>query len=351
MLLTTLLAAGLPCLHAALTYKGVDWSSLLIEEADGKSYSDTDGTPGSLETILVNNGVTTVRQRLWYNPSNGDYNLAYNLKLAKRAHKAGLKIYLDIHFSDTWADPDDQAVPAAWAHYSVSELIKAVRDYTESTMNSFASAGIPLAMVAIGNEITDGMLFPTGDLDNKHGSYNLAKYLHAASAGIKASNLDTIPKIVIHLSDGWNWATQKWWYETVLAQGPFSTADFDLHGVSYYPFLNPNATLAALKTSLTNLKSKYGKPVMVVETNWPTSCPHPKYRFPSDTKSIPFSPAGQTEWMQKVAELVKDAGGNCLLYWEPAWLENESLGSSCEYNLLFKKSGKAMSSMEVFAKI
>ncbi|KAH9812958.1 putative aminobutyrate aminotransferase [Teratosphaeria destructans] len=343
MLLTTLLAVGLPCAHATLTYKGVDWSSLLVEEAAGKSYSDTDGTSGSLETILVNNGVNIVRQRLWYDPSDGNYNLDYNLKLAKRAYDAGMEIYLDIHFSDTWADPSDQAVPAAWADYSVSELITAVQDYTESTMNSFASAGIPLAIVAIGNEITDGMLFPTGDMDDTDGSYNLAEYLHAASAGIKASNLDTIPKIMIHLSDGWDWDTQEWWYETVLAEGPFSTDDFDLHGVSYYPFYNADATLAALKTSLTNLYSKYGKDVMVVETNWPSSCPDPEYDFPSDTTSIPFSPAGQTEWMQDVAGEVEDAGGSGLFYWEPAWLDNESLGSSCVYNLLFETSGEAMS--------
>ena len=97
--------------QSALTYKGVDWSSLLVEEAAGKKYKDTNGAASNLETILKNNGVNTVRQRIWVNPSNGDYNLAYNVKLAKRGQAAGLQIYLDLHYSDTWADPGHQVHP------------------------------------------------------------------------------------------------------------------------------------------------------------------------------------------------------------------------------------------------
>jgi arabinogalactan endo-1,4-beta-galactosidase len=108
MLFSFTLLAIISVTHAALTYKGVDWSSLLIEEAAGKSYKTTSGATEALETILKSSGVNTVRQRLWVNPSNGDYNLAYNLKLAQRAHAAGLNIYLDMHFSDTWADPGHQ---------------------------------------------------------------------------------------------------------------------------------------------------------------------------------------------------------------------------------------------------
>lgn len=92
--------------QCSLTYKGVDWSSLLIEEAAGYSYKS--GTTQPLETILKDSGVNTVRQRLWVNPSSGDYDLAYNIKLAKRAKAAGLGLYLDMHLSDTWADPGHQ---------------------------------------------------------------------------------------------------------------------------------------------------------------------------------------------------------------------------------------------------
>jgi arabinogalactan endo-1,4-beta-galactosidase len=105
-LLTSLLAG----VQASLTYKGVDWSSLLIEEAAGYTYKTTAGTVEPLETILKASGVNTVRQRLWVNPSTGYYNLAYNLKLAARAKAAGLNVYLDMHFSDTWADPGHQVL-------------------------------------------------------------------------------------------------------------------------------------------------------------------------------------------------------------------------------------------------
>lgn len=94
--------------NAALQYKGVDWSSTLIEEAAGTKWKNTNGQQQALETILKNSGVNTVRQRLWVKPSDGNYNLAYNVKLAKRAQAAGLKVYMDLHFSDTWADPAHQ---------------------------------------------------------------------------------------------------------------------------------------------------------------------------------------------------------------------------------------------------
>lgn len=93
--------------QASLTYKGVDWSSVAVEEAAGYTYKNTAGTTQALETILKASGVNTVRQRLWVK-SSSTYNLDYNLKIAKRAHAAGLNIYLDMHFSDTWADPGHQ---------------------------------------------------------------------------------------------------------------------------------------------------------------------------------------------------------------------------------------------------
>ncbi len=107
-MLLSLSFLGIIVIVQALTWKGVDWSSTLIEEASGKRYKNAAGTTQALETILKNSGVNTVRQRVWVNPSSGEYDLAYNVKLAKRAHAAGLGILLDLHFSDTWADPGKQ---------------------------------------------------------------------------------------------------------------------------------------------------------------------------------------------------------------------------------------------------
>ncbi|KAF2477108.1 glycosyl hydrolase 53 [Lindgomyces ingoldianus] len=339
---------------AALTYKGVDWSSLLVEEKAGKSYKTTSGTVQPLETILKSSGVNTVRQRIWVNPSDGNYNLDYNIKLAQRAKAAGLQIYLDFHYSDTWADPGHQATPAAWKSLAKDALVKQVYDYTKTVMDTFQKNGIPLSLVSIGNEITTGLLFPIGQLSKSDGYKNAAALLHSASSAIKDSTISPKPKIMIHLDNGWNWGTQQSWYDKILASGGgLTTADFDVQGVSYYPFYNSAATLSSLASSLANMAKKYNKEVQVVETDWPTYCPSPAYAFPADAKAIPLSVDGQTTWMKTVAEKVKGIGslGTGLFYWEPAWIDNAGLGSSCPYNLMVSDSGAAMASLAVFGSI
>jgi arabinogalactan endo-1,4-beta-galactosidase len=334
---------------AALSYKGVDWSSLLVEEAAGTKYSNAAGTVQPLETILKNAGVTTVRQRLWNSPSDGgNYDLPYNLKLGRRAKAAGLNVFVDFHFSNVWADPGHQATPSTWAKYDIDDLAYAVYNYTKDTMDAFQTAGVPVSLASIGNEITTGMLFPLGSIKQPA---NLARLLHSASSGIKDSTMSPTPKILLHLHDGWNYETQQSWYDTVLAAGPLLKSDFDVQAVSYYPFYTPSATLAALRSSLSRMRTKYGKDVMVVETDWPTSCPSPKYAFPADTTAIPFSAAGQTTWIKDVAAAVAAAGGDGFFYWEAAWLHNAALGSSCPFNTLFGTDGTALSSLDTFRSI
>lgn len=105
---TFVLAACASVANAALTFKGADWSSVVVEEDAGFSYKTTAGASTSLEALLKSSGANTVRQRVWVNPSDGIYGLDYNIEIAKRARAQGLEIYLDLHFSDTWADPGDQ---------------------------------------------------------------------------------------------------------------------------------------------------------------------------------------------------------------------------------------------------
>lgn len=355
MRLPTLLLALLPPLiHAALPHRGVDWSSLLAVEASGKSYKNTAGQTQPLETILKNAGVNTVRQRIWVNPSDGNYNLDYNIRLAKRAQAAGLQVYLDFHYSDTWADPGKQGLPAAWKSLNKDALVKQVYDYTKSVLDTFQKNKIQLSIVSIGNEITSGLLFPIGQMSKTDGPKNVAALLKSASRAVKESSLSPKPKIMIHLDNGWKWDTQQWWYDTVLnSGGGLSAADFDVQGVSYYPFYNSAATLSSLGSSLSNMAKKYGKEVMVAETDWPTYCPNPAYAFPSDTKNIPFTVDGQVQWVKAVADKVKSVGGKGtgLFYWEPAWIGNAGLGSSCGYNLMVADDGKDMGSLRVFGEI
>ena len=347
-------------IHAAgLAYKGVDWSSVIVSEKSGRSYKDSSGKVQPLETILKASGVNTVRARLWVNPTGGNYNLDYNLQLAKRAKAAGLATYIDLHYSDTWADPAHQTTPAAWsrAASNVEDLAKIVRNYTRDAVAAFAKNDLPLSLISIGNEITTGLLWPTGRQSGKNtGFNNIARLLGAAAAGVRDANMEPRPKIMVHLDNGWNWETQKWWYDELAkaaAGNPESLAakDYDVQGISYYPFYNQAATLSALQTSMVNMRKAYGKEVMVVETDWPISCPQPKYAFPSDAKSIPFSAEGQTTWMKEVAKRIVAAGGTGIFYWEPAWIDNAGLGSSCPNNLMVDDSGKARSSLAVFADI
>ncbi|KAI7598978.1 hypothetical protein KC343_g14125, partial [Hortaea werneckii] len=213
---TLSVALSLSTATASLSYKGVDWSSTLVEEESGRTYSGRDGTSQPLERIFKDNGVNTVRQRIWNDPSDGNYDLDYNLELGKRANDVGLDIFLDFHYSDTWADPAHQTTPAEWEGYDLEGLASAVKSYTKSVLDAFASANIPLSIVSIGNEITAGLLWPVGDMNTAGGPFNVATLLQAASAGVRESDLASQPKIMIHLDNGWNWETQKWWYDAVL---------------------------------------------------------------------------------------------------------------------------------------
>lgn len=338
-------------ISGTLQFKGVDWSSTLLSEGNGQTYYGLDGQQQPLEQIFSSNGVNTVRQRIWIDPGNGNYDLNYNLKLAQRARATGLDLFLDFHYSSTWADPSHQDTPATWSGLGLEDLAAAVQNYTTSTLDALADAGTAPSIVSVGNEIRAGMLWPTGALGDGSGAYNLATLLHAASAGVRASSIGSQARIMLHLDNGWKGETQEWWYSTVLAAGPLSSADFDIQGVSYYPFYDSSATLTALTSSLSALRAKYGKDIIVAETDWPSSCDHPTFAFPADVQDIPFSSAGQSEWMRRVADVVEGVGGSGLFYWEPAWTSNGALGSSCESNLMFDWDGKAQESLAVFQEI
>ncbi|KAJ9197044.1 CAZyme family GH53 [Paecilomyces variotii] len=336
---------------ARLRYRGADISSLLVEEAAGIIYDDIDGQELPLETILARHGVNSIRQRIWVNPENGTYGPEYNLKLARRMVQVGMSVYLDMHLSDTWADPQHQTTPAAWSTTDINVLTAQVYNYTLSVSNAFAENNLPLEIISIGNEIRNGLLWPLGSTDHFH---NIATLLHSASQGIKDSNLNPQPQIMIHLDNGWDWDAQSYFYSTVLSEGPLTDLDFDLMGVSYYPFYGSNATLSALRDSLKNMHSTFKKPVVVVETDWPVSCPSPEYGFPADLESIPISVKGQEIFVEDVADVVRDTEeGLGVYYWEPAWVGNAALGSSCSDNLMVGDNSTARfrESVKVFEQI
>lgn len=221
---------------------------------------------------------------------------------------------------------DRQTTPSAWSTTDISTLTWQVYNYTLEVSNTFASNNIDVSIISIGNEIRNGLLWPLGSTDSYE---NIASILHSGAWGVKDSNLAT-PQIMIHLDNGWDWDSQKYFYDTVLGAGDLVSSDFDLIGVSYYPFYSADATLSALETSLSNLQSTYGKDVVVVETDWPVECSNPEYAFPSDLSDIAFSVEGQRTFVSGLAEVLERVGGVGVYYWEPGWVDNAGLGSSCE---------------------
>jgi arabinogalactan endo-1,4-beta-galactosidase len=124
---------------SALIWKTHDISSLLVEEKKGVIYRGIDGKEESLEHMIKKGGANSIKIRVWVDPPNGEYNLDYGLKLGKRAKAAGLAVVLNLHYSDTWADPGHQIKPKAWANLGTDDLIKKVKSYTTQVVNAFAA--------------------------------------------------------------------------------------------------------------------------------------------------------------------------------------------------------------------
>ncbi|KAI9739215.1 MAG: hypothetical protein M1834_007428 [Cirrosporium novae-zelandiae] len=322
-------------------YKGHDLSSTKMLEDSGYTYYTTAGKEADIEDILGDGGMNTVRLRLWVT-DDGTYGLNYNLELAKRFYKAGYNIYLDFFFSSTWADPSKQYIPTGWPT-TLSKLETKLRSYVKSTLVAFDDAGVELAIISLGNEITAGMLWPLGRVDvSLSETKRIANFSNFANLWMAARNgvTDAVsagvtqPKVMIHLDDGYDEDKQGTWYWTLMKTGIVTTDDWDLIGVSFYPFYGTSATFSNLKASLNYLGSVYSKPMLVVETDWPMSCSG----VTLSESSIPISVAGQTTWVKDIVSLMKkldDSLGVGVFYWEPGFMNNSALGSSCSDNLLF----------------
>ncbi|KAG3249889.1 hypothetical protein PI124_g5490 [Phytophthora idaei] len=339
----------------AALVKGHDLSSVgLMETSQGANWISTSGNTTSIESILGAGGMDTVRLRIW---TSGDYDLDYTLALAQRFSKAGYKIYLDMHFSDTWADPTDQAIPSSWDDSSVTTLAADLQAYVTSTLKSFTDGGVDLEILSLGNEITNGFLFPTGKIKDDYS--NFATLWKAARQGVTdaVSAGTTQPKVMIHLDNGWKYETMSWFFTGLFATGTVTPDDVDVFGFSFYPFYGVEATIDALKSSFTQIAKDYNKPLYVAETDWPVACENVTL-----SADYPVSAEGQTQWVtaiKGVLEALPNDLGAGIFYWEPAYLSVASLGSSCQSALVFDVDwsnwpttyATALSSVNMFANV
>lgn len=243
--------------------KGGDVGWLPQMEATGYKFYDTDGKEKDCLQLLKDRGMNTIRLRVWVNPSNdkasGHCSKEETLAMAIRAQKMGMRIMIDFHYSDSWADPGKQNKPAAWKNHTFSELLNDVYFHTTDVLKALKSVGITPEWVQVGNEIPGGMLWPEGSTDNFG---QLAQLLNKGYEATKA--VDKNIKVIVHLDEGNNSKKFRWFYDNAKA----NNVKYDVIGLSYYPFWiksDYKENIADLANNLNDMATRYDKEVMVVE--------------------------------------------------------------------------------------
>jgi beta-galactosidase len=240
---------------------GADISFLPQLEERGMKFSDK-GVEKDAIQILKEHGINYVRLRIFNDPANEkgyspkkDFcDLENTKKMAKRVKNAGLKLLLDFHYSDTWADPGKQFKPKAWEGLSFTDLKKALYDYTKNVMQELKNQGTSPNMVQIGNEINHGIVWPDGNVNNPDG---LAQLLNAGTAAVKSVEPNT--QMMLHVALGGQNHESISFIDNMVARD----VNFDVIGESYYP--KWHGTLDDLRDNLSNLSTRYNKDVIVVE--------------------------------------------------------------------------------------
>ena len=342
---------------APIAIRGSDVSSLYRGEQDGGVYYTSSGTKENALQIMSAAGLNYVRLRVFVNPTDGFNDEAQLLAGAKEAYSTyGLPVYLDLEYSDNWASPGQQVIPAAWSSDSFSALETATYNYSKQIVADLDAQGTPPAMVQVGNEINAGMLLPDGSTSNWT---QLSGLLKEGIAGVHAANSGS--KIVLHLAGSDNLATLESWYSTAIADG----VSFDVIGISYYDYWH--GRLDVLQTDLNGLAAKYGKQVMVAETAYPWTMDNASgvnSVTSSNTTLDPgyaATPAGQQANFRDVLSVVQAVPGGLGLgafYWEPTWTIVSGNGWSTtditsatgwENQAMFNLSDTALSTINDFA--
>jgi arabinogalactan endo-1,4-beta-galactosidase len=302
--------------------KGADISWVTQMEASGYKFYDKNGTQQDLFALMKSLGMNAIRLRAWVNPAAGWCNTTDLVKKAIRAKNAGMKILIDFHYSDTWADPGDQNKPAAWANLSFADLVTAMHNYTVGVMDTLQMNGITPDWVQVGNETSDGMLWQDG-----RASVNMANFAALVASGYAAvKSVSSTTQVIVHLANGYDNATYEWLFDGLKANG----AKWDIIGMSLYPTASNYTTLdAECLANINAMVTRYGTPCMVVEVGMAAD-------DPTDTRSF------LTDIITKVNG-VANGNGLGVFYWEPEaynW-QNYGLGA-------FTTSGEPTIALDAF---
>ena len=338
---------------------GVDLSTLQqYEDADVKFFDSENKEISDLLKFFCDKNLDCVRLRVWVNPelseenlSKTDYcNLENTIKMAKRAKSLGMKVLIDFHYSDYWADPSQQKIPTKWQekfsnnnsdiHFCLQNLIY---EYTLTSLQKFKEAGIEVDFVQIGNEITNGLLFPYGKIKNSGTDYqkfsDTAKFLEQGILATRKIFPQT--KIILHLDSSQDLNRSLWWYSCVHQ----FNLDYDIIGLSYYS-LWQGKDLSQLEKNIKTLSQKFQKGVFIVETSYPWTLSWNDnlsnlYGMKNQLiDGFDATPKGQTEYFKKICDLVKTSVKDfpsAVFWWEPTAIssQNKNLTSTIENTTWF----------------
>ena len=330
--------------------KGMDISFLPELEAKGMKIKDFDGNEIDGFELVKKYGVNAIRLRLWNNPENveeskGYCNLADTIAMAKRIKEHQMSFMLNFHYSDFWADPGKQKKPKAWEKLDFIKLKEAVFNYTRDTLLTLKEEGVLPEIVQIGNEIRSGLLFPEGELPDYRGMVEL---VNAGIQGARAvADSDTM-KIMIHLDQGGRYFYIKEWFDKAFEVG---LEDFDLMGLSYYPFWH--GTFTDLKETLNKLVLDYQKPIMIVETAhaWRKSGNGFIDESQEKIAGVLATPKGQKKVLDLVMNItasLPNQMGCGVYYWEPLCIPQPGVGGWSENMGLLDENGQVLEGIHAF---
>ncbi|MGO9641280.1 MAG: arabinogalactan endo-beta-1,4-galactanase [Candidatus Acidiferrales bacterium] len=314
---------------------GADVSFLKAAEDSGKVFKDNGQEKPGLE-ILRDHGYNWVRLRVFHTPKELPNNLQYTIALAQAARKLGFHVLLDFHYSDTWADPGKQFIPVAWQGMTHAQLVQAIFEYTRDTITSMRTAGVLPDMVQIGNEVTNGILWPDGKLPDDWDHF--AELIQAGIAGVRVGSGDQpVPRIMIHIDRGGDVIRTKLFFDKLNSYH----VPYDVIGQSYYPWWH--GSLNDLRRNLVFMAREYQKEIIVVEAaySW-TPANYTKKPGP-----FPETPDGQAQFLDELNRVVQetpDGLGAGVFWWEPA--VSGPLGSRG----FFDGNGNALPVVRVFDK-
>jgi arabinogalactan endo-1,4-beta-galactosidase len=308
--------------------KGADISWLPQMEATGYKFYDANGTEKNCLQLLKDRGINTIRLRVFVNPSNdkinGHCSKVETVAMALRAKNMGMRIMIDFHYSDTWADPGNQTKPVAWANHTFPTLLNDVYNHTFEVLTALKTAGVTPEWVQIGNEIPGGMLWPEGSYTNFG---QLSQLLNKGYEATKA--IDSSIKVVVHVDKGNDNARFRWFFDNART----NNVKYDVIGLSYYPYwINSDytATIADLQNNLNDMVSRYGKEVMVVEVGGDFTLAQNTYNMLASTINA--------------VKNVPNNKGLGVIYWEP---EGEKSWSGYQLNC-WQSNGKPSMALDAF---